>query len=152
MNFNNQHMRVALENALYAQISGEIPVGAVITMRSTGQIIASGYNQVENCENPTMHAEMIVIEAACKVLQNKNLSECDIYVTLEPCAMCAAAISYSRIGRLFYGASDPKQGGVEHGPRFFTQETCMHKPEVYTGIMAEESSQILKAFFENLRN
>ncbi len=152
MNFDNQHMRSALEQALYAQASGEIPVGAVIVMRATGQIVSSGYNLVETDENPTRHAEIIAIEAACRMLQNKNLNECDLYVTLEPCAMCAGAISHARVGRLFYGASDPKQGAVEHGPRFFTQETCMHRPEVYDGIMAEESGQIIRAFFEHLRS
>ena len=145
-------MRTALENALYAQLDGEVPVGAVVVLRATSEIIATAYNKVEGGCNPTLHAEMLAIDAACKVLQHKNLSECDMYVTLEPCLMCAAAISYARIGRLFYGASDPKQGGVEHGPRFFTLDTCMHKPEIYDGIMAEESSQVLRAFFENLRS
>jgi len=151
MNFDNQHMRSALENALYAQANNEVPVGAVIVMRDTDKIISTGYNRVEIEENPTRHAEMIAIEAACKALQTKNLSECDLYVTLEPCTMCAAAISYARIGRVFYGASDPKQGAIEHGARFFTKETCMHRPEVYEGIMSEESSQMMKVFFENLR-
>jgi cytosine deaminase len=151
MNFDNQHMRSALENALYAQVNKEVPVGAVIVMRDTDKIISTGYNRVETDANPTKHAEMIAIEAACKVLQSKNLSECDLYVTLEPCAMCAAAISYSRIGRLFYGASDPKQGAVESGGRFFTQDTCMHRPEIYDGIMSEEARSLMKVFFENLR-
>lgn len=151
MNFDNQHMRSALENALYAQVNNEVPVGAVIVMRSTDKVISTGHNRVETEENPTKHAEMIAIEAACKVLQSKNLSECDMYVTLEPCTMCAAAISYARIGRLFYAAKDPKQGAVEHGARFFTQETCMHRPEIYDGIMSEEAGQMIKEFFENLR-
>ncbi|MEY3196760.1 MAG: hypothetical protein RLZZ59_126 [Pseudomonadota bacterium] len=152
MNFDNSYMRTALENALYAQVSGEIPVGAVIVQRRSGQIISSGYNLVETECNPTKHAEMIAIDGACKALKSKNLSECDMYVTLEPCAMCSAAISHTRIGRLFYGASDSKQGAVEHGPRFFTQSTCMHRPEVYDGIMAEEARTLLKTFFEHLRN
>jgi tRNA(adenine34) deaminase len=152
INFDNKYMQSALENALYAQVSGEIPVGAVIIQRNSGQIISSGYNLVETENNPLKHAEMIAIDSACKELKSKNLSECDLYVTLEPCAMCSAAISYARIGRLFYGASDPKQGAVEHGPRFFTQSTCMHRPEIYDKIMANESSTLLKAFFEHLRN
>jgi cytosine deaminase len=95
---------------------------------------------------------MIAIEAACKLLKSKNLSNYDLYVTLEPCTMCAAAISYARIGRLFYGAYDTKQGAVENGVRFFTQESCMHRPEIYDNIMAEESSNVLKRFFETLRD
>ena len=151
INFDKQHMIIALEHALYAHVSGEVPVGAVIVQRSSGQIISSGYNQVETDNNPLRHAEIIAIETACKELKTKNLSECDLYVTLEPCAMCAAAISYSRIGRLFYGVSDVKQGAVEHGARFFTQATCMHRPEVYDGIMAEESRELIRTFFERLR-
>lgn len=151
MNFAKNYMINALEHALYAQVSGEVPVGAVIVQRNSGQIISSGYNQVETENNPLRHAEIIAIETACKVLKSKNLSECDLYVTLEPCAMCSAAISYARIGRLFYGASDAKQGAVEHGSRFFTQSTCMHRPEIYEGIMATESRELIKAFFERLR-
>lgn len=151
MNFDQKYMREALENAMYAKSSGEVPVGAVIVERSSGQILSRGYNQMETTSNPLRHAEMIAIEAACKELKSKNLSDCDLYVTLEPCAMCSAAISYSRINRLFYGASDKKQGAVENGVRFFTQHSCMHRPEVYEGIMAEESKALLQAFFENLR-
>lgn len=152
INFDKKYMRIALENALYAQVSGEVPIGAVIVERSSGQIISSGYNQVETAKNPIKHAEIIAIEMACKELKSKNLSECDLYVTLEPCGMCSAAISHARIGRLFYGAADPKQGSVEYGARFFTQDTCMHRPEVYEGIMADESKELIKVFFENLRN
>lgn len=151
INFDKQHMISALEHALYAHVSGEVPVGAVIVQRNSGQIISSGYNQVETDNNVLRHAEVIAIEMACKELKTKNLSECDLYVTLEPCTMCAAAISYSRIGRLFYGASDIKQGAVENGVRFFTQPTCFHRPEVYNGIMAEESGELIRTFFERLR-
>lgn len=152
MTFDNQHMARALENALYAQASGEVPVGAVIVNRETDEIISNGFNKVEVKNNPMMHAEMVAIESACKALKTKNLSNCDIYVTLEPCTMCAAAISHAKIGRVFYGASDTKGGAIENGVRFFTQETCLHRPEVYNGILAEESSEMLKLFFENLRD
>lgn len=152
MRFDNQHMARALENALFAQANGDVPVGAVIVNRETDELIASGYNKVEAQSNPLRHAELIAIESACKKLKTKNLSEYDMYVTLEPCAMCASAISHAKIGRLFYGASDTKGGAIENGVRFFTQETCMHRPEVYNGILAEESSEMLKLFFENLRN
>jgi cytosine deaminase len=145
-------MARALENALYAQAAGEVPVGAVIVNRETDEVIANGYNKVEIEANPLHHAEIIAIEAACKTLKTKNLSDCDIYVTLEPCTMCASAISHAKIGRVFYGASDTKGGAIENGVRFFTQETCMHRPEVYNGILAEESSEMLKLFFENLRD
>ena len=150
--FAKQHMITALEHALYAQVSGEVPVGAVIVQRSSGQIISSGYNRVETENNPLRHAEIIAIETACKELKSKNLSECDLYVTLEPCAMCSAAISFARIGRLFYGTQDTKQGAVENGSRFFTQSSCMHRPEVYDGIMAEESRELIKTFFKRLRH
>jgi len=152
INFARQHMITALEHALYAQVSGEVPVGAVIVQRSSGQIISSGYNQVETDNNPLRHAEVIAIDMACKELKSKNLSECDLYVTLEPCAMCSAAISHARIGRLFYGTADVKQGAVENGVRFFTQGSCMHRPEVYDGIMAEESRELIRTFFERLRH
>lgn len=152
MSFDNQYMRQALENALFAGAADEVPVGAIIVVRDSGEVIAKSYNKVEEENNPLRHAEMIAIEAACKRLKSKNLSSCDMYVTLEPCAMCAAAISYARIGRLFYGAADEKQGAVENGPRFFTQSTCLHRPEIYDGIMAEESANLMRNFFSNLRD
>jgi tRNA(adenine34) deaminase len=151
MNFDNKHMRRALENALFAGTSNEVPVGAVIVRRETDEVISTGYNKVEIENNPMRHAEIVAIEAACKLLKSKNLSDCDMYVTLEPCAMCAAATSFARIGRLFYGAADEKQGAIENGPRFFTQSTCLHRPEVYEGIMAEESADLMRNFFCNLR-
>lgn len=152
MNFNNQHMKQALENALFAGAAEEVPVGAVIVIRDSGEVLAAAYNKVEAENNPLRHAEIVAIEEACKKLKSKNLSNCDMYVTLEPCAMCAAAVSFARIGRLFYGASDEKQGAVENGPRFFTQSTCLHRPEIYDGIMAEESANLMKNFFGNLRD
>lgn len=151
MNFDDSFMREALEQALYAMTSDEVPVGAVIVSREKREVVARAYNKVEvNCD-PTHHAELIAINEACKYLRTKNLKNYDIYVTLEPCAMCAAAISYSRIGRLFYGASDPKMGGVENGVRFFTNHNCLYRPEIYPGIMAQESEILLKNFFADLR-
>ncbi len=147
----NQFMLIALEEAKKALIASEVPVGAVIVHRDDGKVIALSHNQVENLQNPTMHAEMLVINAACELLKVKNLSEYDLYVTLEPCAMCACAISHARIGRLFYGASEPKTGAVENGVRFFTSKNCHHRPEIYPGIMAEESKGLLQDFFKNLR-
>lgn len=151
MNFDNKHMRRALENALFAQAGGEVPIGAVIVKRDSDEVVTTGYNKVESDNNPLRHAEMVAIESACKLLKTKNLSDCDMYVTLEPCAMCAAAASFARLGRIFYGAADEKGGAIENGPRFFTQATCMHRPEVYEGIMAEESRNLIKNFFGNLR-
>lgn len=152
MTFDNEHMRQAIENALIAQSKEEVPVGAVVVMRESDEIISKGYNLVEEENNPTRHAEMVAIEKACRILKTKNLSNCDLYVTLEPCAMCAAATSFAKIGRLFYGASDKKQGAVENGARFFTQDTCLHRPEIYNGILAEESANLLRDFFGTLRD
>lgn len=152
MIFDDQHMRYALEHALLAQNLGEVPVGAIVVDRSTGEVVAASHNRVEGDANPMRHAEMIAIESACRILKCKNLSGYDLYVTLEPCTMCAAAISHARIDRLFYGAPDVKQGAVENGVRFFTHESCMHRPEVYNGILSDESSNMLKEFFENLRS
>lgn len=151
MIFNNEPMRKALEQAFNAFSLGEVPVGAVIVERASKEIIALGYNIVEESNNATKHAELVAIERACNILRNKNLKPYDMYVTLEPCSMCAAAISYSRIGRLFYGAVDPKQGAVESNFRYFTQSACLHRPEIYSGILAEESSALLREFFQNLR-
>jgi tRNA(adenine34) deaminase len=151
MTFNDEYMRLALEQALYAMSSQEVPVGAIIVNRKSGEIVGRGYNQMEAASNPTYHAELLAINDACKNTRSKNLCDCDIYVTLEPCTMCAAAISNARIGRVFYGANDPKMGAVEHGVRFFTSHTCHHRPEVYVGIMALESQELMKQFFNRLR-
>lgn len=144
-------MRQALEQAKNAFKHGEIPVGAVIVSRRRQKIIATGHNLVETKRNPTLHAEMVAINAACEVLQSKNLSSCDIYVSLEPCTMCASAIAQSRFGRLFYGANDPKQGGVEKGARVFSLSTCFHRPEIYGGLLAEESRDLMQSFFQKIR-
>jgi tRNA(Arg) A34 adenosine deaminase TadA len=144
-------MYEAIAEAKKAYENGEVPVGAVIVYRKTGTIIARSHNLVEAKNNSLLHAEIIVINRACEVAGQKNLFDCDIYVSLEPCAMCAAAISYARIARLFYAAADLKQGAVENGSRFFTQDSCFHRPEIYPGIAAEVSSELMKSFFRNIR-
>lgn len=140
------HMELALAEARAAGNRGEVPVGAVLVGRD-GAIIAAAGNATR-CENdPTAHAEIVVIRAGAAKLGAERLAGCDLYVTLEPCAMCAAAISFARIRRLYYGASDPKGGGVEHGGRFFSQPTCHHAPELYGGIAEDEAARLLKDFF-----
>lgn len=144
-------MELALDSARNAKEMAEVPVGAIIVDRNTKEIVVQSYNMVECSRNPLFHAEILAINEACKLLGEKYLYEYDLYVTLEPCAMCAAAISLARIGRLFYGAGDPKFGGVEHGVRFFTSSNCHHRPEIYPGINEQESSNILIDFFKDLR-
>lgn len=141
----------ALDQAHKAFECNEIPVGAVIVNRLTKTIIAKAHNLVEQKNNPILHAEIIAISDACKHFSSKNLSHCDIYVNLEPCTMCAAAISQARIGRLFYGAQDLKQGAVENGIRFFTSSACFYKPEIYSDIHSDISSKLIKKFFEKIR-
>ncbi|SHG86103.1 tRNA(Arg) A34 adenosine deaminase TadA [Cognatiyoonia sediminum] len=143
------YMDVALEEARAAANRGEVPVGAVIV--GPEGIIAQAGNQTRELNDPTAHAEVLAIRAACQALGQERLSGCDLYVTLEPCPMCAAAISNARIGRLYYGASDPKSGGVAQGPRVFSHSQCHHVPEVYDGIAAENSEQLLKEFFAERR-
>lgn len=138
-------MEVALEEARAAQERGEVPVGAVIVR--DGEVIGQAGNRPLGLMDPTAHAEMLAIRQACQVLGSERLTGCDLYVTLEPCAMCAAAISFARIRRLYFGASDPKGGAVEHGPRFFSQATCHHAPEIYGGLAESEAAALLKAFF-----
>ncbi|PCJ29711.1 MAG: tRNA-specific adenosine deaminase [Rickettsiales bacterium] len=150
-NFNNKFMRAALIEAEKAYAAGEIPVGCVIVCKDTGQIIARAHNIMQKNNNPNMHAEIIAINHACGQLGNKSLSNCDLYVTLEPCTMCASAISNARLACLYYGASDPKQGAVEHGVRFYTSNSCFHRPEIYYGLYCEESEELMKGFFSQLR-
>jgi tRNA(adenine34) deaminase len=138
-------MRRALDIAREAAAHGEVPVGAVITQN--GHIIASGANATRSGNDPTAHAEIVAIRAACTALGTDRLIDCDLWVTLEPCAMCAGAIAHARIARLYYGAPDAKGGGVEHGPRVFTQATCHHRPEIVTGIGENEAAGLLQAFF-----
>ena len=144
-------MQLALKEAQQAAERGEVPVGAVL-VAPDGGVVASAGNRTRELSDPTAHAEIIVIRAGCEAIGSERLIGHSLYVTLEPCPMCAAAISFARIQRLYYGASDPKGGGVEWGPRIFSQPTCHHAPEVYNGIMDREASEILKAFFAAKRN
>lgn len=143
------HMTTALQEAEAAAERGEVPVGAVIA-GPTG-IIAQAGNRTRELNDPTAHAEILAIRAACQKLGQERLTGYDLYVTLEPCPMCAAAISNARIARLYYGAGDPKSGGVAQGPRIFAQAQCHHAPEVYDGIDAQASEALLKAFFASRR-
>jgi tRNA(adenine34) deaminase len=140
------HMALALEEAHAAAGRGEVPVGAVI-VAPDGRILARAGNRTREWADPTAHAEMLVIRDACRDLASERLVGCSLYVTLEPCPMCAAAISFARIGRLYYGASDPKGGGVEHGPRVFNHPTCHHVPEIYGGMDESQCAEVLKSFF-----
>ncbi len=138
-------MRAALDAAVQAGEAGEVPVGAVVVRG--GAIIATGANAPRRLHDPTAHAEIQAIRAAAALLGRDRLEDCDLWVTLEPCAMCAGAIAHARIARLYYGASDPKGGAVEHGPRFFTQPTCHHRPDIYAGIGEAEAASLLRNFF-----
>lgn len=144
------HMAAAMRHAVAAAARGEVPVGAVL-IGPDGRVLSEAGNRTRECSDPTAHAEMVVIRAACAALGSERLAGCDLYVTLEPCPMCAAAISLARIRRLYYGAADAKGGGVENGPRIFSQPTCHHIPEVYGGIAEEQAAALLKSFFEDRR-
>ena len=139
-------MDLALDEAREAGALGEVPVGAVI-VSATGEVLARAGNRTLAMRDPTAHAELLAIRQACARIGSERLVDCDLYVTLEPCAMCAAAISFARIRRLYFGAADPKGGAVEHGPRFFARPTCHHAPESIGGIGESEASALLKAFF-----
>lgn len=147
----NPFMARAMIEAEAAASRGEVPVGAVIVDPATGEVLAAAGNRTEECNDPTAHAEMLAIREAAGERGTARLLLCDIYVTLEPCAMCAAAISFARLRRLYYGAADPKGGGVDHGPRFFSQPTCHHRPEVYGGIGENAAGALLKRFFQARR-
>lgn len=142
-------MKHALEQAQLAIATGEIPVGAVVV--HDGKIIAASHNETLLRNDPTAHAEMLAIRSACAALKTTYLVECDLVVTLEPCAMCAQAIAFSRIRRLIYAASDSKGGGVENGARIFNQPTCHHQPEIFSGIESEAAGIMLKEFFAKKR-
>ena len=139
-------MDLALAEAVAAGLLGEVPIGAVVVSAS-GEVLARAGNRTHALRDPTAHAELLAIRVACAKLGSARLTGCDLYVTLEPCAMCAAAISFARIRRLYFGAPDPKGGAVEHGPRFFTQPTCHHAPEIYGGIGEARAGELLKRFF-----
>ncbi len=142
-------MRRALDIAKAAAVQGEVPVGAVIV--HNGEIIATGANATRSGHDPTAHAEIVAIRAACATLNTDRLPECDLWVTLEPCAMCAGAIAHARIARLYYAAPDPKGGGVEHGARVFAHPTCHHRPDITTGLGEAESAALLRSFFAERR-
>ncbi len=144
-------MAAALAYARRGATRGEVPVGAVVVDGETGDILARRHNLVESHNDPTAHAEMLVLRVAARRLGAARLTHCDLYVTLEPCPMCAQAISFARIRRLYFGASDPKGGGVEHGPRIFSQATCHHKPEVVGGLRESDCGELLKDFFKERR-
>lgn len=144
-----QMMEAALDLARIAADAGEVPVGAVVV--KDGQIIGRGGNRPIAGHDPTAHAEIVALREAAAALGTDRLTGCDLWVTLEPCAMCAGAIAHSRIARLYYGASDPKGGAVEHGPRLFEQPTVHHKPEVYGGISETECADLLRTFFRDRR-
>lgn len=144
-------MEIAISEAVAAGKRQEVPVGAIIVDSNTGSIVAASGNRTEELNDATAHAEMLVLRKASEVLGTRRLIHCDLYVTLEPCTMCSAAISLSRIRRLYYGAADPKSGGVEHGGKFFSQSTCHHRPDVYGGINEVRSQKLLKEFFHNKR-
>lgn len=144
------YMDQALEQARLAGARGEVPVGAVLVSPS-GDVVAQAGNRTRELSDPTAHAEILVIRAGCAALGSERLPGYDLYVTLEPCPMCATAISAARIARVYYGAADPKSGGVAQGPRIFSHPQCHHVPEVYDGIGAVESEALLKAFFAQRR-
>lgn len=139
----------ALAEARAAQEAAEVPVGCVVVR--DGAVIARAGNRTLRDRDPTAHAEMLAIRAAAAKLDSERLTDCDLYVTLEPCAMCAAAISFARIRRLYYGAADPKSGAVESGGRFFASPTCHHRPDLYGGIAESEATTLLKEFFKARR-
>ena len=144
-------MRIALEEAQAAAARGETPVGAVIADPATGEVIARAGNGPIGAHDPTAHAEILAMRAAAEKLGNYRLTGLTLIVTLEPCAMCAGAISHARIGRVVFGAEDPKGGAILHGPKFFDQPTCHWRPEVVSGVLADESAELLRGFFRARR-
>jgi tRNA(adenine34) deaminase len=138
-------MQLALVEARKGESAGEVPIGAVVVR--DGRVIAAAHNRPRSLNDPTAHAEVLAIRAAAAVLGNERLDGCELWVTLEPCPMCAGAISHARIGKLYYAAPDPKGGAVEHGARVFEQDQCLHRPEVYSGMGEAEAAELLRAFF-----
>lgn len=147
----NKYMIAALAEARKAAAAGEIPVGAVLVDARSGDILARAHNRTEADKDPTAHAEALVLRAGGRLLNAPRLPDCDLYVTLEPCPMCAGAISFARLRRVYFGAYDPKGGGIEHGPKVFSHATCHHRPEVYGGIHERECAAVLKDFFRDRR-
>ncbi len=143
---NAGYFQIAFAEAEAAGLRGEVPVGAVL-VSAKGPILARSGNRTEELADPTAHAETLAIRSACASRGEPRLPDCDLYVTLEPCALCAAAISFARIRRVYFGAWDMKGGAVDHGPRFFTQPTCLHAPEVYGGFEAARAGEMLRGFF-----
>jgi tRNA(adenine34) deaminase len=148
---DNSFMAQALAEAEKAVGHGEVPVGAVLVDGITGDVLARAHNLVEAGHDPTAHAEILVIREVAKRRATVRLATCDLYVTLEPCPMCATAISFARLRRVYYGAADPKGGGVEHGPRIFSHPTCHHRPEIYGGIEEARAAALLQGFFRDKR-
>ena len=148
---NSSYMELALAEAEAAAAAGEVPVGAVLVDGDTGEVLAAAGNRVEGGHDPSAHAELLVLRAAAAKRASPRLNGCDLYVTLEPCPMCAQAISFARIRRLYFGASDAKGGGVENGPRIFAQPTCHHRPEVYGGMDESRAAALLREFFSARR-
>ncbi|HYE51445.1 MAG TPA: nucleoside deaminase [Azospirillaceae bacterium] len=144
-------MEMAFLEAERAAARGEVPVGAVLVDPASGRVVAAAGNRTEELADPTAHAEVLAIRAACAARGEPRLPGLDLYVTLEPCALCAAAISFARLRRVYFGAYDPKGGGVEHGPRLFAQPTCHHAPEVYGGLQEQRAQAVLRAFFRARR-
>jgi tRNA(adenine34) deaminase len=144
-------MDLAFAEAEAAAAAGEVPVGAVLVDPATALVLARARNQTEALSDPTAHAEVLAIRAACAAAGSPRLPGIDLYVTLEPCPLCAAAIAFARIRRVYYGAYDPKGGGVDHGPRFFEQAVCHHRPEVYGGLQESRAAALLRAFFQTRR-
>ena len=147
----DQYMLLAIEQAKNAFSNDEVPVGAVIIDSTTGVVLASSANKMDKSNDPTAHAEINVIREACRIKKSNRLIDCDLYVTLEPCPMCAQAISFTRIRRLYFGAYDPKGGGVEHGPKIYNSSLCNHKPQIYGGICESVCSNLLKDYFKSKR-
>ncbi|HYC05215.1 MAG TPA: nucleoside deaminase [Azospirillaceae bacterium] len=145
------YMELAFREAERAAMRGEVPVGAVLVDPATGKVLAAAGNRTEELADPTAHAEVLAIREACRALGAPRLPGFDLYVTLEPCALCAAAISFARLRRVYFGAYDPKGGGVEHGPRFFAQSTCHHAPETYGGLQESRAQEQLRRFFRERR-
>ncbi len=143
-------MLLAFAEAKAAAERGEVPVGAVI-VDASGHVIAAAGNRTLELKDPTAHAEMLAIRVAAQTLSSERLIDCDLYVTLEPCAMCAAAISFARLRRIYFATGDEKMGAVEHGPRFFNQATCHHAPDVYSGIGESQGQELLRSFFQSRR-